>query len=150
MSQPTIGPAALAWKISQYPQYWIPLILVFIGVAAGMYFLFPAAMGKPLPDPAEVKAMYISWGETADETSFKEIPHNQYYPYLLESMTGGFKSVKKPGPDLIATIRIDTTGGKSAVVKFFDSQLVTIDGKCYDRAHPYMFLQMVEGTRYDY
>jgi hypothetical protein len=150
MAQPTVGPAVLAWKISQYPQYWIPLILIVIGVAVGVYLLIPAMIEDPMPKPSEVTEMYMSWDPTGKEESFKKIPHEQYYYSMCQSCQGGFASKKTPGKDLIATVRVKTRDDKVTTFKFFDSDLMTINGKCYDRARFQMFLQEAEGTRYGY
>jgi len=150
MAQPTIGPAALAWKISQYPQYWIPLILIIVGVALGAYFLIPTMIEDPMPKLSEVTEMYISWDLSGKEESFKKIPHEQYYNLFYQSCQGGFASKKVPGEDLIATVRIKTRDAKTTTFKFFGSDLMNVNGKCYDRARFQMFLQEAEGLRYNY
>jgi len=149
MSQPVFGPAALAWKISEYPQYWIPLILIFAAGILGIYFLASSTVTDPLPNPSEVKEMYISWKPSAGDSSFKKINHEQYYPEIYDIMGQGFASTQDPGTDVAAAVRLVSNDCRTTVIEFFDSELVNIGGQCYDRAMPYMALQMLEGTMYD-
>ena len=144
MAQPTIGPAVLAWKISQYPQYWIPLILIMAGAALAVYLLIPGmANEEPRPDPADVKAMYISRDPMCAENSFKEVPHEKLYPVLYNSLSGAFMARRMPD-GLILTIRVETKSGGTCVFKFYDCGIIQINGENFEGIDTYSFLDMLQ------
>ncbi len=148
-SQPTMGPAVLAWKIANYPKIWIPFLCIMVGVILLIYFLVTGTVGKdPMPAMQDVKEMYISWNPAAGDSSFKKIPHQQYYSLLFDSTRQGFPSTKKAGP-AYASVRIITNDGSTTTVTFHEQDLIKINEQVYDRAMPHMFLQNAEGTRYD-
>ena len=148
MAQPTIGPAVLAWKISQYPQYWIPLIVIMIGAAVAAYIFLPGmANADPRPEAGDVKAMYISQDPTGAESSFRQVPHEQFYPELYQCTTGAFAARRMPDDYLILTVRVVTKSDKTTVFKFYDGGIVQINGKNFQGMDSYMFLDMVQSVR---
>lgn len=148
-SQPTIGPAALAWKIANYPKIWIPFLCIVIGVMVLMYFLITGTVAaNPMPAVENVKEMYIAWGVAPADASFKKIPHGHYYPSLLQATSRGYPSTRETGPAFV-TVRVVAGDGTTTTITFHEEDLIRINGQCYDRTLSPMFLQDAEQTRWD-
>ena len=145
---PTIGPAALAWKIAQHPKIWIPFLLIFAAACFGVYMCIPSMIHQPLPAMSEVREAYISFDPSGEESSFKLLGSRMYLQEFYDCMRRGYASTKPATGYVVATMRLDTIDGKSTYVKFLESDLVVIDGQVYDRTMSPMFLQMLEGFRY--
>jgi hypothetical protein len=146
---PIMGWQALAWKIAHYPKIWIPFICIVIAVVVVVYFVFASAAAGPLPDPSKVKGLYISWGAPGDESSFRQLDKDYLYPEFRNSLMGSWASLKTAPEDmLIATVRVDTTDGKSIYAKLYDPNLMVIDGEVYDNTKHMIFLQQVGEPEY--
>jgi hypothetical protein len=149
-SQPIMGPAALAWKIANYPKIWIPFLCIVVGVIVLLYFLITGTVGKdPMPAIEDVKEMYIAWGAAPAENSFKKIPHERFYPSLFQCTRQGYPSTRETGPATFATVRVVAKDGTTTTITFHEEDLIRINGQCYDHTMPPLFLQDVEQTRND-